>query len=372
MSGAQAVTDTPLKTTPLDALHRELGAEMVGFAGFAMPVRYPAGIMAEHQQCRTSAALFDVSHMGQVILRGDDSIEELEKLVPGDVQSLKLGRMRYSLLTNERGGVIDDLMITRRDNDLYVVVNASRVAVDMAHLETHLSRDAHIELIPDKALLALQGPKAIDVIGRFDGRIHEMRFMSGQILDLDGVECHVSRSGYTGEDGVEISVAADRAEELARLLLDQAEVEASGLGARDSLRLEAGLCLYGADLNETTTPVEAGLAWTIGKRRKIEGGFLGAEAIMGQLLDGPEKMRVGIKPSGRAPARAHTRILSETGEDIGEVTSGGFGPTVGGPVAMGYVRTDCAKDGTQIGLEIRGRVHEAVVVPLPFVAKGWK
>lgn len=372
MSGIQAVINRPLKTTPLDALHSELGAEMVEFAGFAMPVRYPAGIMAEHQQCRSSAALFDVSHMGQVLLRGDHRIEDLETLVPGDVQALKPGRMRYSLFTNERGGVIDDLMITRRDEDLYVVVNASRVDADMAHLEGNISGTTQIELLSDRALLALQGPKAIDVIGRLDARVREMRFMSGRTLELAGIECHVSRSGYTGEDGVEISVPSDRAEELARLLLDQDEVGASGLGARDSLRLEAGLCLYGADLDETTSPVEAGLSWTIGKRRKIEGGFLGAEAIMGQLLDGPKKMRVGIRPLGRAPARANTKVLSEAGESIGEITSGGFGPTVGGPVAMGYVRADSSKDGTKVGLEIRGRVHEATIVPLPFVAKGWK
>lgn len=372
MSGSQTESDRHLKTTPLDALHRELGAEMVEFAGYAMPVRYPAGIMAEHQQCRTSAALFDVSHMGQVVLRGDNRVADLEALVPGDIEALGPGRMRYSLLTNEQGGVIDDLMITRREKDLYVVVNASRVEVDMAHLENHLRGSTRIEFLSDRALLALQGPKAIDVIGRFDTHIEEMRFMSGGTLGLAGIECHVSRSGYTGEDGVEISVPADQAEELARLLLDQTEVEASGLGARDSLRLEAGLCLYGADLDETISPVEAGLSWTIGKRRKIEGGFLGSEAIMKQLFDGPAKMRVGIRPSGRAPARAHTKILSEGGDSIGEITSGGFGPTVGGPVAMGYVDADMSNDGTPVGLEIRGRVHDAEIVPLPFVPKGWK
>jgi len=372
MSGAQIVTDILLKTTPLDALHRELGAEMVEFAGFAMPLRYPAGIMAEHQQCRASAALFDVSHMGQVVLRGDKRIDDLEALVPGDIEALGPGRMRYSLFTNEQGGVIDDLMITQREGDLYIVVNASRVAVDLAHLEKHFLGSTQIELLTDRALLALQGPKAIDVISRLDARIRDMRFMSGGTLVLSGIECHVSRSGYTGEDGVEISVPAERAEELARQLLDQAEVEASGLGARDSLRLEAGFCLYGADLSETISPVEAGLSWTIGKRRKIEGGFLGSQAIMKQLFDGPETMRVGIRPSGRAPARAHTKILSGSGESIGEITSGGFGPTVSGPVAMGYVRADASRDGTLVGLEIRGRVHEAEVAPLSFVPKGWK
>jgi aminomethyltransferase len=360
-----------LKTTPLHALHRELGAEFGGFAGYDMPIRYPAGIMAEHLHCRASAALFDVSHMGQVLVKGANVIAALETLVPGDIEALKVGRQRYSLFTNAHGGIMDDLMITRRENDLYVVDNAGCKDADLAHMKAHMPPGT-VAMLDDRALIALQGPKAIDVIARLDPRIRTVPFMAATELTLDGQACWVSRSGYTGEDGVEISVPADGAEALARLLLAQPEVAPAGLGARDSLRLEAGLCLYGADLDPTITPVEAGLTWTIGKRRKMEGGFLGAEAIMQQLFDGPPKVRVGILPEGRAPARAHTIIVDETNNEIGEITSGGFGPTVGGPVAMGYVTPDYAADGTAIGLVIRGKIHPARIAPLPFVPKGWK
>lgn len=372
MSGTQAASDHALKATPLDGLHRELGAEMVPFAEYDMPLRYPAGIIAEHQHCRSHAGLFDVSHMGQVVLSGDGVVDALERLVPGDIASLKTGRLRYTVLTNSAGGIIDDLMVTRRESDLFLVLNASRVEVDLAHIKAYLPDGVRLDFQSDRALIALQGPEAVAVISRFDDRLSSKPFMSAMDLDLAGAACQVSRSGYTGEDGVEISVAAEDAESLARLLLDQPEVAPVGLGARDSLRLEAGLCLYGADIDETTSPIEAGLAWTIGKRRKIERGFLGDEAIMNQLFDGPKRRRVGIKPLGRAPARAHTVILNETGEKIGEVTSGGFGPTVEGPIAMGYVEADYADDGTRVGLEIRGRAHDGEVVPLPFVPKGWR
>lgn len=360
-----------LETTPLHGLHRELGAEFGAFAGYDMPIRYPAGIMAEHLHCRASAALFDVSHMGQVILKGEGVIAALERLVPGDIAALGPGRQRYSMFTNDRGGILDDLMITRRENDLYVVVNAGCKGADLAHLHAHMPAGT-VTLLDDRALIALQGPRAIDVIARLDARIRTVPFMAATALTLDGTECWVSRSGYTGEDGVEISVPSDRAEALARLLLDQPEVEAAGLGARDSLRLESGLCLYGADLDETTTPVEAALTWTIGTRRKMEGGFIGADIIMQQLFDGPARVRVGIRPEGRAPARAHTPIVDGDGTVIGEITSGGFGPTIGGPVAMGYVTPACAADGTALGLVIRGKIHPAHVAPLPFVPKGWK
>jgi aminomethyltransferase len=360
-----------LLTTPLHALHQELGAEFGPFAGYDMPIRYPAGIMAEHLQCRASAALFDVSHMGQVLLKGPGVVEALERLVPGDIEALKVGRQRYTLFTNAHGGIMDDLMVTRRETDLYVVVNAGCKTADLAHLEAHLPPGT-VAMLEDRALIALQGPKAIDVIGRLDPRIRTVPFMAACALTLDGHECWVSRSGYTGEDGVEISMPAAGAEALARLLLAQPEVAPAGLGARDSLRLEAGLCLYGSDLDENTTPVEAGLTWTIGKRRKLEGGFIGAEAIMEQLFAGPTRVRVGIRPEGRAPARAHTIIVDETNNEIGEITSGGFGPSVGGPVAMGYVTPDYAADGTAIGLVIRGKIHPARVAPLPFVPKGWK
>ncbi len=372
MSGTQAASDHLLKTTALDAFHRELGAEMVAFAGYDMPVRYPAGIIAEHRHCRSHAALFDVSHMGQLVLSGDGVIDAFERLVPGDIQSLKPGRLRYTMLTNPAGGIIDDLMVSRRESDLFLVVNASRVEADIAHMQANLPDGIDIDFLSDRALIALQGPAAVDVICRFDDRLSAKSFMSVMDLDLAGISCRVSRSGYTGEDGVEISVAAKDAESLARLLVDQPEVAPAGLGARDSLRLEAGLCLYGADIDEATSPIEAGLAWTIGKRRKIERGFLGDDAIMGQLFDGPKRRRVGIRPLGRAPARAHTIILSEAGDKIGEITSGGFGPTIEGPIAMGYVETGYADDGTRVGLEIRGRTHDGEVVPLPFVPKGWR
>jgi aminomethyltransferase len=365
-----------LKKTPLHDLHRDLGAEFGPFAGYDMPIRYPAGIMDEHKHCRAAASLFDVSHMGQVVLTPDGGgmaglIEALEHLVPGDIAALKPGRQRYSLFTNAAGGVLDDLMITRRENDLYVVVNAGCKEADLAHLEQHMPAGT-VRLLDDRALIALQGPKAIEIIARLNKSIEGAPFMSGRALDLGGHACWVSRSGYTGEDGVEISVPADGADALARLLLDQPEVAPAGLGARDSLRLEAGLCLYGADLDPTITPIEAGLAWTIGKRRKMEGGFMGADVIMDQLFNGPPRLRVGIRPDGRAPARAHTEIVNEAGECVGEITSGGYGPSVGGPVAMGYVKPDYAEDGTALGLVIRGKIHPAHVAPLPFVPKGWK
>ncbi len=356
--------------TPLHALHLELGAQMGPFAGYDMPIRYPAGIMAEHTHCREAAALFDVSHMGQVVLSGEGVVEVLERLVPGDIAILKPGRQRYTLFTNEAGGVLDDLMVTRRTDDLYLVVNAACKDADITHLQANMPGGS-VQVLEDRALLALQGPKAIEVIARFESRITEQKFMSAAALTLDGIDCWVSRSGYTGEDGVEISVPHDQAERLARLLLDQDEVAPAGLGARDSLRLEAGLCLYGTDLDETTTPVEAGLTWTIGKRRKIEKGFLGADVIMEQIFEGPPRLRVGIKPEGRAPARAHTVIVDHEENPVGEITSGGFGPTVGGPVAMGYVPPALAGDGTELGLLIRGKVHKARVVALPFVPKGW-
>ena len=360
-----------LLTTPLHALHQELGAEFGGFAGYDMPIRYKAGIMAEHLHCRASAALFDVSHMGQVLLKGPNVIEALERLVPGDIEALKVGRQRYTLFTNARGGIMDDLMVTRRESDLFVVVNAGCKTEDFAHLKAHMPPGT-VAMLDDRALIALQGPKAIDVIGRMDSGIRTVPFMGACELTLGGIECWVSRSGYTGEDGVEISVPAEHAEALARHLLAQPEVMPAGLGARDSLRLEAGLCLYGSDIDQNTTPVEAGLTWTIGKRRKMEGGFIGAEPILDQLFTGPRKIRVGIRPEGKAPARAHTLIVDETSNEIGEITSGGFGPSVGGPIAMGDVTPDYANDGTAIGLVIRGKLHPARIAPLPFVPKGWK
>jgi aminomethyltransferase len=369
---SQPSTETSLKVTPLHALHVELGAEMVPFAGYDMPVRYPMGIMAEHQHCRANAALFDVSHMGQFTLAGEDAIQALEKLVPGDIASLKPGRMRYSLLTNEAGGILDDLMITRRENNLFIVVNAACKDADEMHLRANLDDSCVLTRLDDRALLALQGPKAVDVLSSYEPALADMPFMSGLAASIAGCACYVSRCGYTGEDGFEISVREDEAEKLARALLSHDAVEPVGLGARDTLRLEAGLCLYGADLDTDTTPVEAALTWTIGKRRKIEKGFLGAEAILEQLFEGPKRLRVGIVPDGRAPARAHTVIVDANGNSIGEITSGGFGPTVGGPIAMGYIDAAHAQDGTEIGLLIRNKVHPAHVAPMPFIEKGWK
>lgn len=359
------MVDTPLNTTPLNALHQELGAKLVPFAGYAMPLQYPAGILAEHLHCRSGAALFDVSHMGQVRLEGADAAALLEGLVPGDIQGLKPGRIRYTLFTSPAGGILDDLMVTCAGDHLFLVVNAARKAHDIAHLTAHLG--GRVRVLDDRALLALQGPEAAAVMDGLAPGAAAMSFMTARDLVVGGIACFVSRSGYTGEDGYEISVPVGQAEELARTLLDQPGVRPAGLGARDSLRLEAGLCLYGSDIDETTTPIEADLAWTIGKRRREQGGFPGAQIILRHLADGPPRRRVGIQPLGRAPARAHTEIQDFAGSRLGEITSGGFGPSVNGPVAMGYVDAGSAAIATPLRLIIRGAAHDAVVAPLPFV-----
>ncbi len=359
--------DTPIKTVPLDALHRELGAKMVPFAGYDMPVQYPAGVMTEHTHTRTGAGLFDVSHMGQVRLHGTNAAHALEKLVPGDITALDAGRTRYTMFTNDQGGILDDLMVTQRGDHLYLVINAACKDADIAHLRERLPGDCELEIIEDRALLALQGPKAADVMAHFTSASRHMTFMSAMELHIADIPCLITRSGYTGEDGFEISIPLDATEDLARLLLDEAEVMPVGLGARDSLRLEAGLCLYGNDIDETTTPIEAGLIWTISKRRRQEGGFPGDAVIQQQIADGPSRKRVGILPEGRAPARAHTEITDTNGAVIGEITSGGFGPTVGGPVAMGYVDTLHAKIGTAVNLLVRGKSMPAQVCSPTFV-----
>jgi aminomethyltransferase len=353
--------------TPLYALHLELGAKMVPFAGYDMPVQYPAGVLAEHQHTRQAAGLFDVSHMGQAIVRGDDRVKALESLLPGDLQALAEGRIRYSQLTNDQGGIKDDLMITNAGDHLFLVINAACKAADIAHLKTGLPGGVTLEELTDRALLALQGPEAEHVLARLAPEVPSMAFMSSRSLDLDGISCLVSRSGYTGEDGFEISVPSDCAEKLARRLLAEAEVRPIGLGARDSLRLEAGLCLYGSDIDETTTPVEAALVWSISKRRREQGGFPGAAVIQQQLRDGPSRVRVGVKSLDKAPARAHTPITDTSGQVIGEITSGGFGPSVGGPVAMGYVSTAFAKPGTAVCLLVRGTPRDGLIVDMPFV-----
>jgi aminomethyltransferase len=353
------------KQTPLHALHAELGAKFVPFAGYAMPVQYPAGILNEHLHTRAAAGLFDVSHMGQVRLTATDADARLEGLVPGDIAVLKPGEMRLTMFTNERGGVLDDLMVTRRDNDLYLVVNAGCKDDDLDLLRASLGA-ATVAYDEDRALLALQGPGAAAALARHAPGVAGLSFMKAAAIEIAGRAAWVSRSGYTGEDGFEISVANIDAEALARTLLGEPEVAPVGLGARDSLRLEAGLCLYGNDLTPDITPVEAGLAWTISKRRRAGGGFPGDAVIQAQLADGPARRRIGIKPAGRAPARAHTPVVDASGAAVGEITSGGFGPSVGGPVAMGYVARAHAKAGTEIELDIRGKRHAAAVVKMPF------
>lgn len=358
---------TELLKTPLYDLHVELGGKMVPFAGYSMPVQYPLGVKGEHLHTRAKAGLFDVSHMGQVRLTGEHRVAELEKLVPGDIAILKPGRTRYSAFTNDDGTILDDLMITNAGDSLFLVINAACKDDDIVHMRANLGNGVALEEITDRALMALQGPEAANVLARFAPDVANLKFMSFAELDVAGIPCFVTRSGYTGEDGFEISVPADRAEELARKLLAEEEVEAIGLGARDSLRLEAGLCLYGNDIDTTTTPVEADLNWIINKRRREEGGFRGSDIILGQLKDGAARKRVGIKPEGKAPAREHTQVLDAEGNEIGEITSGGFGPSVDGPIAMGYVAIEFATPGTKVDLVVRGKARPAEIIELPFV-----
>ncbi len=360
----------PLGRTPLYDLHIELGAKMVPFAGYEMPVQYPAGILAEHLHARSGAVLFDVSHMGQISVRGAGAAAALEALVPADITGLAPGAMRYTLLTNDSGGILDDLMVTNAGDHLLLVVNAACKDDDLAHLRAHLGagRDGvTLEMHADRALLALQGPAAAAALARHAPDCARLGFMTAAAMPVAGVACVVSRSGYTGEDGFEISVPEGAAEALARRLIGEPEVEPAGLGARDSLRLEAGLCLYGHDIDTTTTPVEAGLAWTIARRRRAAGGFPGAAVIQRQLAEGPARRRVGLLPEGRAPAREHTEVTDPEGRRIGAVTSGGYGPSLGAPVAMGYVDAGHAKAGTEIALVVRGTPRPARVAPMPFV-----
>lgn len=353
--------------TPLYKLHLELGAKMVPFAGFALPLNYPAGIKAEHLHTRAAAGLFDVSHMGQLRLEGERRAGALETLVPVDVAGIAEGRMRYGFFTNHSGGILDDLMIANAGDHLYVVVNASRKAEDIAHLSAGLGEGARLHELTDRALLALQGPKAAEVLARVAPEVAEMAFMSTRVVRLDGVDCRLSRSGYSGEDGYEISVPADAAEALARRLLAFGEVLAIGLGARDTLRLEAGLPLYGQDLDESTSPVEAGLTWAIGKRRREEGGFLGAEAVLGQIRDGATRKRVGLAPEGRAPVREGAEVADEEGRRIGQVTSGAFSPSLGRPIAMAYLEAERTQAETRVFALVRGKPLPCLVVKLPFV-----
>ena len=372
---------TDLLHTPLHDLHVELGAKMVPFAGYAMPVQYPMGVMQEHNHTREQAGLFDVSHMGQVILSGanwESVALAFEALVPMDVLGLGDGRQRYGLFTNDSGGIEDDLMFARRGDDLFVVVNAACKDADIARMRDGLPEEISVTPLEDRALLALQGPAAEAVLAALDPTAAEMRFMDVRDLTLDGIAVWASRSGYTGEDGYEISVAAGDAEALARRLLAHEAVMPIGLGARDSLRLEAGLCLYGNDIDAGTDPVEAGLTWAIQKVRREggdrAGGFPGADAVLLTLQDGAARKRVGLRPEGRAPMRDGVALYADETATIpiGTVTSGGFGPTVGGPVAMGYVTADHAHEGAQIWGELRGKRQPVTVAKLPFVAANFK
>ncbi len=360
------MSDTPLLLTPLDALHREEGAKMAAFAGYDMPVSYPLGVLKEHEHTRTAASLFDVSHMGQVMLRGEGVIEAVESLVPGDIAGLANHGTRYTLLTNDQGGIHDDLMVSRLGDAIYMVVNAACKTEDIAYIRERIGERVDIEELNDRALLALQGPKAAQVLTRFSAAVQHMNFMSIAEIHINDMACLITRSGYTGEDGYEISVPAEAAEDLAQLLLGEEEVALAGLGARDSLRLEAGLCLYGNDIDTTTTPIEASLTWVIGKSRRENGGFPGDKIILDQILNKAPRKRVGIKPDGRAPARAGTEITDMEGNVIGAITSGGFGPTVGGPIAMGYVKTEFFKPDTPVQLLVRGKALPAKTFKLPF------
>lgn len=362
-------TADDLERTPLHDLHVELGARMVPFAGYSMPVQYPAGIIDEHRHTRAAAGLFDVSHMGQVHLHGDGADAALERLVCADVVGLQPGRQRYALFTAADGGILDDLMIARAADHLALVVNAACKAADIAHLEAGVGADCEVRVRPDLALLALQGPAAAGVLQRIAPDCAAMRFMDARPLTVDGIDCFASRSGYTGEDGFEIAVPADAAEALARRLLAEPEVAPVGLGARDSLRLEAGLPLYGHDIDTSTSPVEAGLAWAINKARRPDGaragGYPGAEVVAVQMRDGVSRRRVGLRPQGRAPVREGAELVDAQGHTAGRVTSGGFGPSVGGPVAMGYVATE-ALDAALSAL-VRGKPLPVERHALPFV-----
>jgi aminomethyltransferase len=359
---------TQLRKTPLDALHRRLGARMVAFAGWSMPVQY-AGTLAEHHAVRTTCGLFDVSHMGQVRLSGPAAAAALERLVPGDIAGLAPGRQRYTMFLNEAGGILDDIMVANHGGTLELVINAARAEADIAHLQLNLDGLPGLDMVvhEDRALLALQGPAAAATLATLAQEAPAMPFMGVAQLTIAGAACWVSRSGYTGEDGYEISVPSADGERVAEALLALPGVVPAGLAARDTLRLEAGLCLYGNDIDELTTPVEAGLTWSIGKRRRAALDFPGGVVIGDQLAHGVTRRRVGLALRGRALARPLADIVAPDGTAAGMITSGTFSPSLGSPIAMGYVRRDLAADSTELGLTIRGQLHPACVVPLPFV-----
>ena len=371
-----------LKKTPLHALHLSLGARMVPFAGYDMPVQYPSGVMKEHLHTRTEAGLFDVSHMGQVIVKAksgsyEDAALALESLVPVDILGLAEGRQRYGFFTDDTGCILDDLMITHLDDHLFIVVNAACKEADVAHLKAHIGDQCDITVL-DRALIALQGPRAVEVLAELWADVAAMKFMDVRHCRLHDVSCLVSRSGYSGEDGFEISIPSDKAVDATMRLLEHPDVQAIGLGARDSLRLEAGLCLYGNDIDTTTSPVEAALEWAMQKARRGNGaragGFPGSGRILSELENGASRRRVGLKPEGKAPVRGHAKLYAdaEGKVEIGEVTSGGFGPSVEGPVAMGYVPLSHAAAGTLVYAEVRGKYLPITVSALPFVTPTYK
>jgi aminomethyltransferase len=375
--------DAPLKRTPLHALHVACGGKMVPFAGYDMPVQFATGVLREHLHTRKVAGLFDVSHMGQIALRPksgklEDASLALERLVPQDMVAVAPGRQRYAQFTNEEGGILDDLMVANFGNHLFLVVNAACKHADEAHLRAHLSDVCVIEPLQNRALIALQGPKAEAVLAKFCADAPAMRFMDAGPHPVDGIECFVSRSGYTGEDGFEISVPAEHAEAVARKLLADSDVLPIGLGARDSLRLEAGLCLYGHDIDTTTTPVEGALQWSIQKSRRSggarAGGFPGADKILAELERGAARRRVGLRPEGRAPVREGAALFADETSSItiGAVTSGGFGPSLNAPVAMGYMPSAQATNGSRVFAELRGQRLPLTIAPMPFVANTYK
>jgi len=360
-----------LLKTPLHALHLELGARMVPFAGYDMPVNYPGGIIAEHKQCRESAALFDVSHMGQVRLVGEDAARALETLVPVDVLGLAVGQQRYALFTDASGGILDDLMVTRREADLLLVVNAGCKDADIRHLVTHIGHRCQVLPMPDRALLALQGPRAAEALAHLNPAVTRLVFMTGGAFKLAGADCFVTRSGYTGEDGFEISVPEESAVKLMRALINLPEVKPAGLGARDTLRLEAGLCLYGHDIDTRTSPVQAGLTWAIQKVRRPggerDGRYPGADVIASQLAGGVSHKRVGLVALERVPVREGAKLVDARGHKLGTVTSGTIAPTVNKPIAMAYLSAEHAQPKHEVYAEVRGQKVPMIVTPMPFV-----
>jgi len=364
-----------LLITPLHDLHLETGARMVPFAGYSMPVQFE-GVKAEHMHTRSSAGLFDVSHMGQILVEGPEAVQQLEKLIPADLQDLPINKQRYGVLTNTSGGILDDLMICRWDEQLfYLVVNAACKATDLAWLEANLE-GVDITVLEDRALLALQGPASEEIMAALAADVSSLSFMQGTQASILDAQCYITRSGYTGEDGFEISIPADKANDLARALLANYDIKPVGLGARDTLRLEAGLCLYGHDINSETTPISAGLEWSISKARRTggarQGGFPGADIILEQMEKGTKQKRAGLKGEGKAPVREGAELVNCEGQPVGSVTSGGFAPSLNGPVAMGYVDSPLAEPGTSLLAMVRGKPLPVTVTPLPFIQTGYK